>query len=168
MTREKAVLFLNEVLGIPQSKSTADKRAALGEFAEPEGYWDRRPLYSEQGLRAYAAKYFRRTAPLPTTSEAAESILPVPPPPPTPERSQPPASPQPDPPPSPPQPQRMQGPPKPREALDELPGKHVPPQPEPAPPPARPKIRCRPEAQRLQPVRARRPQHRQRSEEVSA
>jgi hypothetical protein len=44
LTRRQAADFIRGVLGRPMSFSTAQKLAALGEFAEPAVWWGRRPL----------------------------------------------------------------------------------------------------------------------------
>jgi hypothetical protein len=60
LTRREAAQFLTEELGYPTSFSTATKLACLGEFAEPERFWGRRPLYTRSGLRRWTEKRARK------------------------------------------------------------------------------------------------------------
>jgi hypothetical protein len=46
LTRKEGARFITDELGMPMSFSTATKLACPGEFAEPERYWGRPPLYS--------------------------------------------------------------------------------------------------------------------------
>jgi hypothetical protein len=60
LTRRHAADFIRDQLGRPMSFSTAQKLAALGEFAEPALYWGRRPLYRREDLRAWAEARSRK------------------------------------------------------------------------------------------------------------
>ena len=61
LTRRQAADFIRDQLGRPMSFSTAQKLAALGEFAEPVMWWGRRPLYDRETLRAWAEARSRRS-----------------------------------------------------------------------------------------------------------
>jgi hypothetical protein len=61
LTRRQAADFIRDQLGRPMSFSTAQKLAALGEFAEPALWWGRRPLYDRETLRAWAEARSRRS-----------------------------------------------------------------------------------------------------------
>jgi hypothetical protein len=61
LTRRQAADFIGDQLGRPMSFSTAQKLAALGEFAEPALWWGRRPLYDRETLRAWAEARSRRS-----------------------------------------------------------------------------------------------------------
>jgi len=54
LTRRQAADYIRAQLGRPMSFSTAQKLAALGEFAEPALYWGRRPLYRREDLERWA------------------------------------------------------------------------------------------------------------------
>jgi hypothetical protein len=54
LTRRQSADYVREQLGRPLSFSTANKLAALGEFAPPALFWGRRPLYRRDDLRAWA------------------------------------------------------------------------------------------------------------------
>jgi hypothetical protein len=60
LTRRQAADYIRDLLGRPMSFSTASKLAALGEFAPPVLWWGRRPLYTRDGLRAWAEGRSRR------------------------------------------------------------------------------------------------------------
>jgi hypothetical protein len=59
LTRREGVEFIRQELGIPIAFSTAEKLAALGEFAEPAVWWGRRPLYTRDGLREWVVNRAR-------------------------------------------------------------------------------------------------------------
>jgi hypothetical protein len=59
-TRDLACKHIREKHGIPLSESTADKLAALGEFARVSAYWGRRPLYADADLDAWVETRLRR------------------------------------------------------------------------------------------------------------
>jgi hypothetical protein len=59
-TRDRAVEYIKNTHGVPLSESTADKLAALGEFAEPAAYWGNRPLYTDLDLDAWVESRLRR------------------------------------------------------------------------------------------------------------
>jgi hypothetical protein len=59
-TRLEAARYLTEELGYPTSFSTATKLACLGEFAEPDRFWRRRPLYTGGNLRRWGEKRARK------------------------------------------------------------------------------------------------------------
>jgi hypothetical protein len=65
LTRRQAPDFIRDMLGRPMSFSTASKLAALGEFAPPVLWWGRRPLYTRDGLRAWAEGRTRPAADAP-------------------------------------------------------------------------------------------------------
>jgi len=54
LTRQQAADFIRGELGRPMSFSTLTKLCALGEGPAPTAWWGRRPLYSRDGLRAWA------------------------------------------------------------------------------------------------------------------
>jgi hypothetical protein len=54
LTRQQAADYIRDELGRPMSFSTLTKLCALGEGPEPAAWWGRRPLYSRDGLRAWA------------------------------------------------------------------------------------------------------------------
>jgi hypothetical protein len=61
LTRRQSADYIRDVLGRPMSFSTASKLAALGEFASPALWRGRRPLYTPDGLRAWAEARSRPT-----------------------------------------------------------------------------------------------------------
>lgn len=54
LTRRQAADYIRDQLGRPMSFSTAQKLAALGEFAQAALHWGRRPLYRREDLRDWA------------------------------------------------------------------------------------------------------------------
>jgi hypothetical protein len=73
LTRRQAADYIRDVLGRPMSFSTAQKLAALGEFAEPALWWGRRPLYHREALRAWTEA---RSRPSAATAGSAASAAP--------------------------------------------------------------------------------------------
>jgi hypothetical protein len=61
LTRRQAAQFIRDTLGRPFSFSTANKLAALGEFAHPDLWWGRRPLYTRADLRQWVEARSRPT-----------------------------------------------------------------------------------------------------------
>jgi hypothetical protein len=61
LTRRQAAEYIRDILGRPFSFSTANKLAALGEFAHPALWWGRRPLYTHDALRQWAKGRSRPT-----------------------------------------------------------------------------------------------------------
>jgi hypothetical protein len=60
LTRRQAAGYIRDKLGRPMSLSTAAKLAAQSEFATPALMWGRRPLYTREGLRAWAEARSRK------------------------------------------------------------------------------------------------------------
>jgi hypothetical protein len=74
LTRRQAADYIRDVLGRPMSFSTAQKLAALGEFAEPALWWGRRPLYRREELQAWVEKRGRsHPPPAPRPTQPAPS-----------------------------------------------------------------------------------------------
>jgi hypothetical protein len=71
LTRRQAADYIREVLGRPMSFSTAQKLAALGEFAAPALWWGRRPLYHREALRAWTEARSRRSAAIADSAASA-------------------------------------------------------------------------------------------------
>jgi hypothetical protein len=61
LTRRQAAEYIRDILGRPISFSTANKLAALGEFAHPALWWGRRPLYTRVDLRQWVEARSRPT-----------------------------------------------------------------------------------------------------------
>ena len=61
-TRDEACAYVRLKHGAPLSPSTADKLAALGEFARVAAWWGRRPLYADPDLDAWVEARLRRDA----------------------------------------------------------------------------------------------------------
>jgi hypothetical protein len=61
LTRRQAAEYVRDILGRPFSFSTANKLAALGEFAQPTLWWGRRPLYTRGALRQWVQARSRPT-----------------------------------------------------------------------------------------------------------
>jgi hypothetical protein len=61
LTRRQAAEYIRDILGHPFSFSTANKLAALGEFAQPALWWGRRPLYTPDALRQWVEARSRPT-----------------------------------------------------------------------------------------------------------
>jgi hypothetical protein len=78
-TRREAAEYL-QARGYPTSFSTLQKLCALGEGPEPAAWWGARPLYTDEGLDAWAAARCRRpAASLPQlAAESAERRAPKP------------------------------------------------------------------------------------------
>ena len=62
LTRRQAAEYIRDILGRPFSFSTANKLAALGEFAQPALWWGRRPLYTRGALRQWVEARSRPTS----------------------------------------------------------------------------------------------------------
>jgi hypothetical protein len=61
LTRRQSADYIRHELGRPMSFSTANKLAALGEFAEPRVWWGKRPLYARDDLRQWVEARSRPT-----------------------------------------------------------------------------------------------------------
>jgi hypothetical protein len=70
-TRHESAEYLQS-RGYPLSYSTLTKLCALGEGPEPAAWWGSRPLYTEQGLDAWAearSRRHRKTQPVEGTAD---------------------------------------------------------------------------------------------------
>jgi hypothetical protein len=74
LTRELAVAYLQNELGVPISFSTVTKKCALGEGPEPACWWGRRPLYTREGLCAWAEARLTRGPTADLSAVAAKGV----------------------------------------------------------------------------------------------